>query len=131
MDIYLGGMKVQMNRLIEEGNYPGKISNFIKGDSVSFGSTIMDTVIIEVEVTSKHGVIKKEKAFILSNKKDSELMMFLNTFKEFSQDNELDLESLVGKEVMVNISHSTSRRGNIYANISSIERKKVIDGNFK
>ncbi len=120
MNITFRGKKVNGNRLLPEGTYKGKIVSVKEADPAKIGSDIFKTIAFQVKISHNGSCQTKEKKVVLSNKPSSELMGILSEFEYLAENGEIDVLRLVNKPCIIEIEHSTSKKGNIFANISKI-----------
>lgn len=110
------------NKAIEEGEYNAKIKNVtLKLDQVTqYG--FKNVLQIEVEIDLMVIKVTKKTSYFVSDYVNSRFFEFLNDMNIDISDETFDVDTLVGKEVVVTIKNSQFN-GTLYSNIDRIVAK--------
>lgn len=104
---------------IEEGEYNATITNVtLKLDQVTqYG--FKNVLQVEIEIDLMVTKVTKMTSYYISDYVNSRFYIFLNDMKINTSDETFDVDTLVGKEVVVTIKNSQAN-GTVYSNIDRI-----------
>lgn len=110
------------NKGMEEGEYNATITNVtLKLDQVTqYG--FKNVLQVEVEIDLMVTKVTKMTSYYISDYVNSRFFIFLNDMKINTSDETFDVDTLVGKMVVVTIKNNQSN-GSVYSNIDKIIAK--------
>lgn len=107
---------------LKEGIYKARINGITEAPEVEKDGVRMPAIDIEYEIEINNSYLKKDKKYIVSSTKGSELRNLIEELiPESNFEDGVDLESLIGKKCSVKIIHNISKRGNLFENISTVK----------